>query len=133
MPVIDTSWLVALFNETDAHHEKALRQADGASGLIIPAPVLTEFLNLVAHRISKRESESVAQKEVRRLLKSILDQTAFAIEPQYEPQKVHEIFFRHHRLDYADAVAASLAQSLKQQLFSFDRDQLKAIKQNLPP
>lgn len=133
MPVIDTSWLVALFNKTDAHHGPATEQARGASGLLIPGPVLTEFLNLVAHRVSKLQGESAAQRETRAVLRSVLENKAFGVEPHYEADHVHDLFMAHPKLNYADAVAASMAQLLDQPLYSYDDDQYKAIGRRRRP
>lgn len=127
MFVIDTSWLVALFNPSDTHHAKATGQATAATGLLLSGPVLTEFLNLVTFRLARQAGEATAQREVRAVLRSILDNRAFDVLAAYDAKAANELFMQHPALDYADAVAASMAQRLDCALFSFDSAQFKAI------
>jgi predicted nucleic acid-binding protein len=46
----DTSWLYALFDRNDQHHERAMQEAEETPILLVNAAVLAETLDLVRHR-----------------------------------------------------------------------------------
>ena len=51
--MVDTSWLFALYSETDVHHRAAADEAAGGEGFQVPPFVLKEFLHIVRKRHGK--------------------------------------------------------------------------------
>jgi len=51
MRIADTSFLYALFSETDAFHERARRAAEEPEGIIVPAEILSETVALLHRRL----------------------------------------------------------------------------------
>jgi predicted nucleic acid-binding protein len=120
MPVVDTSWLVALFNPEDAHHGKAVEGAREHGNYLIPHVILAEFLSLTDHRHGSRTARR-AQSEIRA-------DSAFQVAQEADVDHVDELYRDRPTLSYADCVAASLAIRLQEPILTFDEKQRRAVR-----
>lgn len=66
MWAVDTSWLVALFDEDDEHHAKAWKDAKEPGALLLNPVILIEFLE-VARRRGGRAASLQALADVERM------------------------------------------------------------------
>lgn len=124
--VTDTSFLVALFNADDAYHPAATQQAAAAAELVVPAPVLVEFLQVVFYRTRRDAGEAKAQRTCRRTLRELTSLPAVRIEVDYRHAQTEARFLKRPKLSFPDCAAISLAIASRQEFASFDRQQLAA-------
>ncbi len=61
MRVADTSFLYALISETDAHHERAAREARSSEPITIPAEIFSETVALVHYRTGFEEGRAAGE------------------------------------------------------------------------
>ena len=61
MQIADTSFLYALFSETDEFHARALREAGRASHVSIPAEILSETLALIHYRQGFQQARAAGE------------------------------------------------------------------------
>lgn len=127
MPVIDTSWLVALHAVDDAHHAKAMREAATHGALFVPLPILEEFLAVITQRIARKESPSAARLAARKALQGLRQQPNIRFSIEANLDHIQEVYLRNPSLSFADAVAASAAILHRMPLLSFEEDQLAVV------
>lgn len=120
MPIVDTSWLVALFNEDDAHHDKAVMQAGEPGRYTVPHVILHEFLSIVRHRLDSATA--------RRIYADIREDPAFDLKTECDLDHAGAMFTSRRTLSYADCVAASLAVTTNAPLLTFDDKQARAVR-----
>lgn len=120
MPVIDTSWLIALFNAEDAHHQKTVAVAEEPGRYLIPHVILNEFLSVIHHRTDAPTA--------RRLLQEIRADPAFRVIPECDVDHIDAMYRARRTLSYADCVAASVAITMNEPLLTFDEKQARAVR-----
>ncbi len=128
MPVVDTSFLVALFNVEDAHHAKATKQAAAAATLIVPSPVLVEFLQVVYYQSRRAHGEADAAGLSRRACRQLVAIASVRVEVDYGHDKAQAIFLANKKLTFVDAAGLHLARAMRDELYSFDKEQLAVWK-----
>ena len=109
--ILDTSFIVALHNAREAHHEKALELMAGIDeGLmgnpLVPEFVLSEALTVMAARIDLKTAGLVGRHIMRSEEVSIVPCTAFMAEAL-------EIFAaqRSRRISFTDATIVAISRS----------------------
>ena len=123
MPVIDTSWLLAFYLEDDAHHAAALEASKKPGLHIVPGVVLAEFIATATNILTRKDAKAGARQTVRALVRQIVGNAGFQIEPSYPVSKSHAVFDADQKLSYVDAVGATVALVLNQALLTFDEHQ----------
>jgi predicted nucleic acid-binding protein len=126
--VLDTSWLVALFSPSDAHHAKAVAQSRTATDLKLPAACLVEFLQVVFYRVRSSAGETAAHVAARQAHDDLRALPAIEQVPDLDPSRSAQLYARHPRLSYVDAVGLSTALRLRQPILGFDVAQQSALR-----
>lgn len=126
MPVVDTSFLVALRNREDRHHKRALKMAAKAGPFLVPGVILHEFLQVTWTMERSLHGSAAAGRSAREALTDIRAQPVFVVDPHYDPERVDEIYLGDVALSYADAVAVSVSIEQAQELWTFDEAQKEA-------
>lgn len=127
MPVIDTSVLMALFNEEDRHHGRA-REATKEPGVyVIAAVILQEFLMALGRRITTLAGTARSRNAVREAYTALASSPAFRIQPGYRVEAAGRVYVSHKTLSYADAVAIALARDTRDELLTFDQAQRRVF------
>ena len=124
MHVVDTSWLVALVDADDAHHDAAVAQASSPQPLIIPGPVLAELLQVVHHATRRVSGTAAARAATRTILRHVTALPTATVRTEYRHDDAAELFLRHHDLSYVDAIGVAVAREIRAPLASFDKRQL---------
>jgi len=104
--IFDTSFLLALSNPNDVHHQRVLAVARQLKEpLFLPVPVLPEICYLLASRVSHAAMRQFLQQLVRS--KTILETIT-----QEDLQRVNEILQRYadSHLDFVDATVVAIAE-----------------------
>jgi predicted nucleic acid-binding protein len=115
MRIADTSFLYALFSETDEHHTKAVAEAGKTRAMSIPPEILSEIISLVHRRqgfqaamLAGEWIRSQAGIEICAISKSIIDST-------------WKIFTAGNgRLSYADSAVIAHCRALIARPLTFD-------------
>lgn len=123
MPIVDTSFLIALKNGDDPHHREAFRLAAMHSSLVIPGIVLHEFLLVAFQRGKRAAGTRQGERSTRQALDEIQGQPVFHVEPLYDPKDASALFLEEPGLSYADAVAISVSLQTGHELLTFDEFQ----------
>lgn len=119
--VADTSWLYALVDEADPHHGEARNQAQEPEPVEVPEVILAETLDLIRYRHGKGfAKETLAGFE--HLPHFVLGESVVHAEAA-------AVWREHGALSYADAVAIAAARRRDFALRSFDRRQLRALRE----
>ncbi len=124
MAVVDSSFLVALFLPYDINHEKAVDEFSKAESLVIPYEILMETLTVLLY---KEGIEFV--REVYDLIESADIFIVFKSR-KYAESALDMFLNQTDRLSIFDCMAISLAKVLKQELLSFDRNQLREFSKH---
>lgn len=123
--ILDTSFLLALSNPNDAHHQQVVSSARKLRGaLILPVSVLPEICYLLASRVSHAAMRQFLQQ----LTKS---QTILETLDYTDLQRVSEILEQYHdsRLDFVDATIVAIAERRKiTRILSLDRRDYTMIR-----
>lgn len=123
--ILDTSFLLALSNPNDAHHQQVVSSARKLRGaLILPVSVLPEICYLLASRVSHAAMRQFLQQ----LTKS---QTILEALDYADLQRVNEILEQYHdsRLDFVDATIVAIAERRKiTRILSLDRRDYTMIR-----
>ncbi len=104
--ILDTSFLLALSNPNDIHHQRVVKVARQLKEpLILPVPVLPEICYLLASRVSHVAMRQFLQQLVSN--KTILE--TITLE---DLQRVNEILQRYadSHLDFVDATIVAIAE-----------------------
>lgn len=120
MPVIDTSWFVALFNPQDTHHERAFDSAGEEGTYLIPHVILSEFISLTNHCVSPQVA--------RRVHKEISRDPAFHVVTNCDMDDVGAIYHSRSSLSYPECVANECALRTGEDLLSFDAKQRRLFQ-----
>ncbi len=127
MPTTDTSYLYALLDGADAHHEEAKRMAGGRTTLAVPSVVLTELLQLVRFRAKGRgEDGNAVARAARRALETI---RGFRLEQACDAARAAKLYDENVGLSYADAVVIAVALERGDDLYTFDEGQGAVLAQ----
>ncbi|HEX2066769.1 MAG TPA: PIN domain-containing protein [Candidatus Thermoplasmatota archaeon] len=126
MPVLDTSFLVALLNGDDLHHAEARSNALRLP-LVVPGPVLVELLQVVQHRTRRLHGDSAGRQAARSAFTALEANPAFHLQADYDGQLASAIYRKASGLSYVDAVAVAVAHRAGEPLLSFDKEQLAAL------
>jgi predicted nucleic acid-binding protein len=118
--VADTSWLFALIDPDDAHHEQARQEARQAAPVEIPDVILAETLDLIRWRFGKSEALEA--------LEGFEKLPHFVIGERASLADVKQVWMNHKSLTFADACAVALALKRGFGLRSFDKRQLRAVR-----
>lgn len=123
MLVADTSFLYALFSESDAMHARAVREGGNLESLLVPAEILSETLALVHYRqgfdLARSAGEWVRTQDIVEIgisTRSTLDRAW------------HEYQGALGRLSYPDAIVVSWCRSTGARPLSFDRHLLAHLR-----
>lgn len=118
--VVDTSVLYALFDEADAHHERARRDLAAQPRWAVPLAVLVEFLLVVR----RRHGKPVAQRAMQDLQgMGRLD----IVQPQ-DAAKVLALWRDHPTLSAPDAVGLQEALHTGVPLLTYDQGQASVYR-----
>lgn len=128
MPIVDTSFLVALFNVDDRHHARAVQDAQASDELLVPVPVLVELVQTVFYGTLKVEGAGQARRRARRARRDLLDIRLVRLEFEYDEALAGALFEARPALSYVDAVGIALASKSDKGLLTYDRDQETALK-----
>lgn len=115
--VVDTSWLYALFDEDDAHHDRALKRSKKAGIYEVPSEILGETLALRYTRATQDKANAAST-----LLDQIIN-AGFHILGLEDPTPALAMYRHKPSLSYPDCVAVIQAHGAE--LLSFDSQQLK--------
>lgn len=121
--VADTSFLYALFSESDTFHARALEAAGSATAILVPSEIFSETVSLIQYRAGFRKAKAAGDwmrsqdgLQVRPATAAILDQ-AWAIFRQSKG-----------RLSYPDAVVLAWSRDRRTEPLAFDRALLRRRK-----
>ena len=121
LKVADTSFLYALFSDTDTFHSDALEAARSNLSIVLPAEILSETLALIQYR---QDFEAAL-----RAGKWIRQQDAFRIPPAEESfaDVVWKVFESSRgRLSFPDSVVVAWCRALKAKPLAYDDEIKKA-------
>ena len=117
--VLDTSVLIALLKNADTHHQSAVKATSVRNEYLISAVTLGEAL-ISAFRINEKSGRTRHQ-----LISTVVNQ----IVPIDEEIAIHAAQIRAEKnLSLADALISATAYKSKAQLWSCDRELVKAHK-----
>jgi predicted nucleic acid-binding protein len=121
MPVIDTSFLMALFDEDHPRHKEARRLMRSPDAMYVSGGVLGEFTTIVRRRANEvgLDGEEVARELLMRL-QSLRHVHHATFE---DASEISRIYRENRGIGYVDAWGVALACSRKERLYSFDRRQ----------
>ncbi len=128
MPIVDTSWLVAVFHDGDPHHDEAAKSGRDASEIRMPASVMEEFLRVVFYRVRRSQGNTEAHLVTRRARRDLAALPALQLVHGYDERLAAAIHDRHPKLSYVDAVAIASAVRSRDELLTFDGDQNTAFQ-----
>ena len=117
--IADTSWLYALVDNADPHHEDARSQAKIPAPVEIPQAIMAETLDLIRYRHGKKAA-----------IAALVGYEAlphFAIQDEGDHAATAVVWRQHEGLTYADATAVAAAKRRGFGLRSFDRRQVRAL------
>jgi predicted nucleic acid-binding protein len=123
MAVADSSFLVALFLPYDINHEKAKELFKNTDYVIVPYEILMETLTVLLH---KEDIELV--RTVHELIESAETFVVYYKGERYSDKALMLFLNQSDKLSFFDCVAISLAKLLKQDLLTFDRNQLNEFR-----
>lgn len=114
----DTSWLYALFDRNDEHHQRAVQEAEETPILFVNAATLAETLDLVRHRAGRAASH--------RMLAEYLSMPGFRVTgaPKTAPWARAA---RAAGVSWHDASVIATALDEGAGLRTFDKEQKKAL------
>lgn len=127
MPTCDTSWLYALIDDRDPHHDEAQQKSQGQDNFLIPAVALAELLQVIFYRTRKLQGDRAAHLAERSVRKNLLNLPEFRVEQAFDANLASAIHDRHATLSYVDAVVTAAALRSPENLLSFDKQQLAAF------
>lgn len=128
MPTADTSWLYALMDEQDAHHDRALQTTEQHSQIDVHVLALAEVLHLIRIRARKLYGQTPALQAERATRKALLAVGGLRFCTELDLTRSAAIHDRHRPLSFADAALVAHAIGSGQELLSFDARQLAAWK-----
>lgn len=126
MRVADTSALYAVFDEADAHHERALRDIADDEAILIPSEIVGETMGLLQLRLGSRIARE-AMESFHKLPH---------VEIQPTPDDVWDNILQHAMdtyskgegpLSYRDQIVVSWCQKRKLKPWSFDKRIIAAL------
>ena len=116
--VADTSWLYALFNQADVHHDDATADVTIPQVTLVPTAIMNEFLDLVRYRLGKDAAA--------RALDALQDFPHFDLWYPTEEKEAVAVWTTHPHLSMHDAHVVACARTAGFELASFDNRQ-KAV------
>lgn len=128
MPITDTSFLVALFNGDDPHHQEARARASETKLVIVPGVVLAEFLQVLRYRVQAAQGEKAGRSAARQAFQAIESNPTIVVQPDFDVRLASSIYHKSSQLSYVDAIGVAVAHRGSEPLLSFDRRQLAALK-----
>jgi len=123
--ILDTSFLLALSNPNDTHHQQVVSTARKLrEPLILPVSVLPEICYLLASRVNHAAMRGFLQQLAQ-------SQTILETLDYTDLQRVSEILeqYRDSRLDFVDATIVAIAERRKiARILSLDRRDYTIIR-----
>lgn len=116
--VADTSWLYAIFDDKDPHHDKARAWVLEPRVTLVPTAIMHETLDLIAYR---HRPESA-----RRAYQDMLSFPHFDMDYPVDEQTAHAIWLREPALSHHDAAVIACAEATGFDIATFDRRQAAA-------
>jgi len=123
MPVVDTSFLIALKDADDKEHRAAMVAARGQGPFVIPGVILHDYLLGVFQHATTVAGKAAGNRTARDALVELRSQPVFLVDPRFDPDEAARIFLTARRLTYADAVAIHVSLLLGEELWTFDKGQ----------
>ncbi len=120
MWTVDTSWLYAFFDESDAHHSRAREDAETAGPWLVNPIALVETLNLVRHRTDRATSV--------RFYQTLQGMGQVRLVGAPKPAYMARLMEQHGGISWADAAILATAVGEGGDLRTFDKDQRKAFE-----
>lgn len=117
--VADTSWLYAVFDEDDAHHDRAAGLVRTPEITLVPAAIMNETLDLVRYRVGKKAA--LAAEE------SLESFPHFDTWFKVDGREAARVWKANRHLSLHDAHAVALARSTGFRLETFDERQAAAV------
>jgi predicted nucleic acid-binding protein len=123
--ILDTSFLFALTDQSDRHHQRVLAVAQSVNEpLVLPVAVLPEICYLIASRLG--------HQAMRRFVSSMTPNTV-QVEPLIleDLVRVHEILeqYADNQLDFTDAAIVATAERLNiTRVYTLDRRDFSVIR-----
>ncbi len=126
MAVVDTTVLVAAFDQSHPSRAKAVEAMQNASVLHVPSVVVAE-LTLVLRRLAKSAGQD-GNKFARESLRALLSKRGVEERQEYDALRARQLYDADAKLSYVDAVAIVAAWGLDADLISFDAHQMNVWK-----
>lgn len=123
--VVDSSFLVALLNREDAHHEEARRRYEEHGPQTINQPVLTEFLLYIHFRVRKERGERSGHEAARQALGALVHELRFRVQPLEDQEGAFRVFREQPALSFPDAAGVADALAKAASLWTFDEQQAR--------
>lgn len=130
MPVLDTTVLVALFDESHESRGKVLRQLGDATVLHIPSVVLAELM-LVLRKLAKDRGHD-GNAFARACLAKLMAKRGIEERQEYDGAAARQLFRANPGLSYVDAVGIVTARTMNEELLTLDKEQLKLWRSSTP-
>ncbi len=126
MPVIDTSFLVAVFDEDHPRHQSARQKMKTDSLLYLNGGVIGEFTTIVRRHANDAglDGEQVA----RELLERLETLQTVRYSSMEDPAAVSRVYRDNRGISYVDAWGVALAHALKEDLYTLDGKQATVFK-----
>lgn len=123
----DTSWLIALLNSGDAHHDAARREAERHDLVYVPPAALMETLNLIQKRARRAKTGEAPHATALRALDVLASQPTVVLDqPAHNHEAAVRIWRAQPKLSYSDAAVIAAAYGKSVDLLTFDRAQAAA-------
>ena len=120
--IVDTSFVIALLDPTDALHDDARRWFQQHRPLSIQQPALTETLQATYYQTRKRAGFQSAKKQERKALDIMRNTFRFHAVPVQDIEFAMEIYLKYPELSFVDACGVADARETGG-LLTFDKDQ----------
>lgn len=119
MHVADTSFIIAVFDSSDARHQKARQALDQAAQVIIPTEILVETLGVLKMKASRRAATEA--------LEALLRLPNVTWSECCDFQGSITIYRDRPALSFPDSVVVRECLARRARLLSYDEDQHGAI------
>lgn len=117
--VADTSWLYAIFDDRDPHHDEAASLVRTPEITLVPAAIMNELLDLVKYRIGKKAAIEAE--------KSMEAFPHFDTWFKVDGREAARVWKENRHLSLHDAHAVALSRSTGFRLETFDKEQAAAV------
>lgn len=119
MPVADTSFLVAFFDNRDSRYAEARRLFQDADHVVISTEVLIETLGVIKTKAGRKAADAC--------LAALMAFESVGWEETCDVMTAYGIYKDHPSLSFTDAVVVQHCQRLRQDVLTFDGKQAKVV------